>query len=188
MLGPTHKALGLFIAINYAHMTKQNEIFILFSYFSSTFPDIDTPNSKIGSKFPPLSKKLNESYGHRGKTHSIYSCLITTGISFVALSLLGELVYIIFKNSFVSYGIGTTDIIYFARTASVFILIGYFSHLIGDLLNQKGIQLLYPSKSEFSLSLIRTNTKEELILRYCLYTLVTLELIIIIWNYIMKIQ
>ncbi len=79
----------------------------------SLLPDVDNPNSNVGSLCKRLSYYLKENYSHRGLTHSLLfavPCLLIP-----------------------SFGLGV------------------LSHILLDLLNKRGVRLLYPSKSCFVL-------------------------------------
>jgi|TARA_Y100000310_G_C20679445_1_gene815038 inner membrane protein len=114
----THLAFGLLIALFVSEFLGLEEklLFISVCVVSSILPDIDTPFSKIGRKFPPISWLFNILFGHRGLMHTIYFPL---------------LIYFIFR----AFGQHLF--------AGAFFL-GYMSHLIIDMLNIKGIYFFFP--------------------------------------------
>jgi inner membrane protein len=92
-------------------------------FLGSLLPDIDHPQSYLGRRTIPLSVLINKCFGHRGFTHSILS-----------LTLLGV-------ASAVWWG---SNPLFFGG-----LLIGYFSHLLGDMTTVSGIPLLYPKKKRY---------------------------------------
>lgn len=88
------------------------------------YPDIDHPGSYLGRRFDFISKPLNEVYGHRTITHSLF---LMTVIFFIAVLFWGV-------NSLLA---GFT--------------IGFLTHVLGDLTNGR-VQLLYPiNKRKFGI-------------------------------------
>ena len=98
-----------------------NPIFIASTIFGSLIPDIDYSKSTIGKIFRPISKYLNRRYGHRTITHSL-------------LAMFGSfLLFAIIESTF--FNRTTTSKIY---------LLGFFSHLILDMMTVQGVPLFYP--------------------------------------------
>ena len=98
-----------------------NPIFIASTILGSLIPDIDYTKSTIGKIFRPISKYLNRRFGHRTITHSL-------------LAMFGSfLLFAIIESTF--YDRTTTAKIY---------LLGYFSHLVLDMMTVQGVPLFYP--------------------------------------------
>ena len=98
-----------------------NPIFIASTIFGSLIPDIDYTKSTIGKIFRPISKYLNRRFGHRTITHSL-------------LAMFG---------SFLLFAI--IEATFFDRTTTAKIyLLGFFSHLILDMMTVQGVPLFYP--------------------------------------------
>src|SRR3989344_7947276 len=142
MMFKTHLAFSLFIAlliITFFNITDKL-IFIFILTISSSFPDIDSDKSKIGRRFPIISKLINLLFGHRGIFHSIFPPLILL-FAFWYLNL---------------FYIGLA------------VFIGYLTHLIGDSLTLEGINFLYPFSSFRIKGLIRTGSLIESLLFFIL--------------------
>ncbi len=105
--------VGLF-TFEFFHINKFIYVFIV--VLAGALPDIDLPNSKIGSKIKPLSKLLNLIFGHRGFLHSIFMPLI--------------LLVVFYYFKILEYGLA--------------FFIGYLSHLIADSLSYEGLKLFSP--------------------------------------------
>jgi|SRR3989344_1747874 len=135
MMFKTHLAFSLFIAlliITFFNITDKL-IFIFILTISSSFPDIDSDKSKIGRRFPIISKLINLLFGHRGIFHSIFPPLIV-----LSISLYFNLFYI-----------------------GLAIFIGYLTHLIADSITIEGINFLYPFSDFRVKGLIRTGSLIE---------------------------
>jgi inner membrane protein len=91
------------------------------------YPDIDHPGSFLGKRFDFISKLINEIYGHRTITHSLF---LMTVIFFIAVLFWG------------------------VHPALTGFTVGFLSHFLGDLTNGR-VQLLYPlQKKKFGLNSI----------------------------------
>ena len=98
-----------------------NPIFIASTILGSLIPDIDYSKSTIGKIFRPISKYLNRRFGHRTITHSL-------------LAMFG---------SFLLFAI--IEATFFDRTTTAKIyLLGFFSHLVLDMMTVQGVPLFYP--------------------------------------------
>ncbi|KAB2952136.1 metal-dependent hydrolase [Heliorestis acidaminivorans] len=93
----------------------------------SLLPDIDQPNSKVGSKFFMLPTLLKVTIGHRGPTHSIVGAVTVSFLVWLLLSMIYPL---------------TNMALY------VLLLAGYISHLVLDSLNPQGVAWLWPVTSK----------------------------------------
>ncbi len=92
-------------------------LFILSGAAGAFIPDICHGGSKIGRKFPFLSKVINIIFGHRTFTHSLLFLLLVT-----------LLIQLMIDHSSIIAGV----------------FIGMASHLLLDAATKQGIQLLYP--------------------------------------------
>ncbi|WP_052366634.1 metal-dependent hydrolase [Geomicrobium sp. JCM 19055] len=133
MTAPTHQLTGVLFGLLtmtglnlFGLINGQLEhiiVFFFFLLFGSLLPDLDTPKSKLGRRFPffLLSYPLYWLFGHRTWTHS----LMFVGISFV-LSLV---IWVLFPLPFyVVLGLP----------------IGVLSHVLGDYCFDSGVPLFYP--------------------------------------------
>ncbi len=95
---------------------------------ASLLPDIDHPSSMIGRAIKPVSLIIHETVGHRSLTHSIVAI---AGLTIVVSA-------IVFKYDL--------RIIYIYT-----FVLGYASHILADMLNTTGVELLYPDKKRYSI-------------------------------------
>ncbi len=110
---------------------------VVAAILGSLLPDIDTPKSKLGSKFLcPITEKPVSS--HRGFTHSIVGMLLIVGI--IGIPLQEEI--------------------------TKYVAIGYLSHLMADMLNPGGVPLLWPKKDRFRIPIINTGSTAEKYILY----------------------
>ncbi|MCK8828241.1 metal-dependent hydrolase [Natroniella acetigena] len=127
--------------------------FYIATIIGALIPDIDHANSKAGKKLWFISKPL-KLFGikHRGLTHSIL------GLILFAL-LTQELVKLKLISNIIWSGL----------------IIGYFSHLITDMLNVQGIPLFYPNDKRFKFHLnITTGSWSEHLIFLVAFTIITL--------------
>jgi inner membrane protein len=146
-------SLGVLSSLLHCPLNLSN---IIAAGASSLLPDIDTNQSTLGKIFQPISKYLDENYGHRTLTHSWLG--------------LGALAILCIPFYF------WTPSIYFA------ILIGFISHLIIDCFNKTGIPFFWPSEVYFVLPgnprwRIEVGSKAETILCIILFILCA-----VVWN------
>lgn len=132
MTGKTHFAAGLAIGCGICViMRPAPEIgvcAIAASTISCLLPDIDTAHSKIGRRIAPVAWLLRILFGHRQFFHSL--------LCWASVSLIAWLVGV---PSLVAIGIAA----------------GSGSHLLLDMLNPSGVQLLWPSQKRISIASIR---------------------------------
>jgi len=100
----------------------------------SLLPDIDHPKSWVGKRIWPLSGMIAAVLGHRGATHSLLA-VIGCG-------------WLLFNDGY-------------SRAIVVPVLIGYLSHLAGDLLTPRGLRLAWPFKGSWALPLCRSGSPLE---------------------------
>ncbi|WP_163538756.1 metal-dependent hydrolase [Gracilibacillus sp. YIM 98692] len=120
MTGKTHIMGGIASTVVATHVTNYDPVMcITAGAIGGLIPDICHGGSKIGRKFPLLSKVVNALFGHRTFTHSLLFLLLTK----VLLSMF-------ISNQSIIMGV----------------LIGMCSHFILDAVTKRGIQLFYPIK------------------------------------------
>lgn len=122
MTGKTHLIGGATASAAYVAITNHPDPISIFGagLAGAVIPDICHGGSKIGRKFPILSKIINIIFGHRTFTHSLIFLVLAT------------LPLWIFLNSAIAIGF----------------LIGVASHLILDAATHSGIELFYPWKEK----------------------------------------
>jgi len=129
MLWRTHVTGGLLAGIGLAQISGiqgvESVSILAGSALGALLPDVDSPYSTIGRKFPLLAWTIKWTAGHRGIFHSLLMAgIITAGFSVYNLHL----------------GLG--------------ICIGYLSHLMLDSLNREGTPLLWPLEKRFAVPLV----------------------------------
>ncbi len=125
MLWRTHLISGLTVGCLVSSMEPYA---IITAGVASLLPDLDHPNSYIGSKIPIMPTLLKVTFGHRGVFHSALASLI---VFLAAIPL------------------WSFDL---ALAAGA----GYLTHVLTDLFTVSGIPFLWPIKKRFSLSLLKT--------------------------------
>jgi len=125
MTAPNHILGGLVITGLFGSFLNlnilSNPLYIAATIFGSIIPDIDYTKSLIGRFFRPISKQLNQRFGHRTVTHSL-------AVLFVSNLLSGVIENTLLHQSTISK-------IYF---------LGFFSHLVLDMMTVQGVPLFYP--------------------------------------------
>lgn len=155
MTGRTHIIIGTTLA--YMACAKSNINFdiatAVYAIVGSLLPDIDEKHSKINQYIPtPLGKLI---YGIAGVAMA-YHIYQTGNITYVLPSVLLILIYFSGHRGFTH---SITACILFSMTfiGDRNILIpfatGYIAHLIFDMVNTKGIPLIYPLKKRFKFPL-----------------------------------
>ena len=99
-------------------------------------PDIDHPKSTLGQMVKPLSTAISNIFGHRGVTHS-------------ALAIAGCL-WVLHEHAAYQHLL-------------IPFIVGYLTHLAGDLLTPAGLPLLWPIKRRrnFALPVLKTGGFSE---------------------------
>ncbi len=137
MLYPTHiaggMAAGLLISGN--AVVSETMLAMLIAGTAALLPDLDSPDSYIGSRVPIVPTALSVTFGHRGALHSLLA-----GAAWMFLLTMGVK----------ALGVNYNDLI--LKT----FLAGYCSHLILDMANPKGVPLLWPLKIKVGIPLIHT--------------------------------
>ncbi|MGP4040103.1 metal-dependent hydrolase [Gracilibacillus sp. D59] len=118
MTGKTHIMGGIAATTALTTSTGYDPAWFIFAgAIGGIIPDICHGGSKIGRKFPLLSKLINTLFGHRTFTHSL-----------LFLLLIGFLLSMMTSNASLIAGI----------------IVGIISHLLLDAATKQGIKLLYP--------------------------------------------
>ncbi len=125
MTAPNHIIGGIVITGLFGSFLNLNillsPIYIASTIVGALIPDIDYTKSTIGKIFRPISKYLNRRFGHRTITHSL-------------IAMFGSfLLFAIIESTF--FDRTTTSKIY---------LLGFFSHLVLDMMTVQGVPLFYP--------------------------------------------
>lgn len=135
MLWYTHIAIGAAAGIYALPVVgatgKEALISIGISAAAALIPDIDAPYSAIGRKQPITSKTVNLVFGHRGVTHSLLGCAVAAALLKAVLP---------------------AAIWHFKK----FLLAGYISHILADMLTPAGVPVLWPVKKRFRVPLATT--------------------------------
>jgi inner membrane protein len=115
---------------------------------AALLPDIDLPTSKLGRVFYGLSTYLERQHGHRTLTHSAVALVALAGV-------LSPLLWLGHARWFWA------------------LLGGYGSHILVDMLNLRGADLLWPDPARFVIPgnrqyRIEVGSKAEMVLLVCL--------------------
>lgn len=171
MKGTTHLACGLASSLYLAPkiVTYAGSIGIRAPYsfvlitcgtlIGSLIPDIDTPRSKIGKKFPVSSHLIGFFIGHRTLFHSL-----------IIPAFLLILTYIVKRMELVPlypvlFLVGSVDL-------------GYILHIILDSLTKEGVPLLYPFSDRcFGLKLIREGGVIDYLIGFILFAVAASEIL-----------
>lgn len=154
MMASTHIALGMGCWMGYARMKGLpiEPIPIAIAAIGSLLPDMDHPQSAFGRVVPFISIPISLIFGHRGITHSL--------IAVVALSI----------------ALWHYNQAWFVAPA----VVGYLSHLAGDMLTNSGVPLFWPKKAKVSLPLFNTGGLLEGLFRYAIGAFIGWDT----WNYV----
>ncbi|UOQ84102.1 metal-dependent hydrolase [Gracilibacillus salinarum] len=118
MTGKTHLMGGIATATVVATYTEYDPVlFIAAGAIGGLIPDICHGGSKIGRRFPLLSKIINSIFGHRTFTHSLLFIVV---MRFVLTMFI--------TNQSIIMGV----------------LAGMVSHFVLDAMTKNGIKLFYP--------------------------------------------
>ncbi len=72
MQGNTHIVGGITASLAFAQISNDNPLLLVGAgIIGALLPDICHSGSKIGRKFPIISKMVNKLFGHRSFTHSL---------------------------------------------------------------------------------------------------------------------
>lgn len=160
MLAPTHGVFGVFLTLIilavFGIQSSLHWTVLLCAIVGSLAPDLDSGRSLIGKLFPFISTPLERKFGHRTATHSLIGWTIANLCFAILLAILFFLYYqaipfIRFHSASLFSHHSVTAIYnkalpwslsYFRMVAAF--AFGYISHLILDMFNPRGVQLLWP--------------------------------------------
>lgn len=160
MNGVTHRAVGVSTVAAIALLTYPSIQFdgstiypiagLVLADMGSKLADVDIEGSSYGKKFPWLTKDwplIGRIVTHRGVTHTGLTLILWTTILLVLNRTLCALPIL---NIITSIWFG--------------FVVGYASHLFADMLNYKGIPLLFPlCRKKIHIMAIATGTYQETI-------------------------
>ena len=118
MLAPTHVAFSILCTSTI--LQTVNPLILSIAGATSLLPDIDHTQSIYGRIFYPISKQINQKFGHRTITHSWIAVLIILAVSSVFWI--------------------------FAPMCAYAIFCGYIFGILGDMLTKNGVNFLFPAK------------------------------------------
>jgi inner membrane protein len=155
MMAGSHVALGAaawFVVAPRLGMQATEPVSLGLALIGSLLPDIDHPKSWMGKRLRPLSTLIASALGHRGATHSALAVLVCGW-----LLLHGG----------------------YAHAAAP-LLVGYLSHLAGDLLTPRGLRLAWPFKGTWALPICKSGSPLEpmvvvALLGWACYSMATLR-------------
>jgi inner membrane protein len=123
MMGKTHLVIGVAIGLSTAYVLESDvpHAFALtaFSAAGALLPDVDHPRSMIRDFLWIPGDILFSQMPHRGITHTFLAMVVVVGIIYFLLP-------------------ASLNVIGFA------VLLGFFSHLIADVVTPRGLPLLLP--------------------------------------------
>ena len=136
MTGKTHIMGGITASLAVGHAANENPLIMVGAgIVGALLPDICHSGSRIGRRFPILSRIINLLFGHRTFTHSL-----------LFLVIVPFLIDRFFPNDILKYGL----------------LTGMVSHYILDMATRSGIKLFFPLDLTVRFPLtIRTGSKVE---------------------------
>lgn len=137
MMAGSHVALGAaawLVAAPRLGLPALEPVSIALAVAGSLLPDIDHPQSWAGRRLRPISTIIAAILGHRGATHSL---LAVAGCA-----------WLLFHDGW-------------SRAIVAPLLVGYLSHLAGDLLTPRGLRLTWPLKGTWALPLCRSGSPFE---------------------------
>ncbi len=124
MIASTHMAFSIFFSLLITTLLGFSlELDFLvygFALLGAVLPDIDHPHSIVGRIFWPISLRLDRIFGHRTITHSL--------LGFAVISLLAAPLLLLKKEYY------------------LFFVLAYFSHIVLDMANVRGVLFLWPSR------------------------------------------
>lgn len=158
MKGKQHLVLGICAGLAVAEVSQggggQRFAFLAACCIGSLAPDIDIPESKMGSLLRPVSFAINRVFGHRGFIHSIVCAAF---LSFMACLVFGKLL----PDAQIQITAG--------------FLSGYLLHLVQDSCTRMGVRLLWPAPKYFHIPFLTSYQENHV--RYWISTAV----IFILW-------
>ena len=137
MMAGSHVVVGAAAWLASAHLFGEPAVSgsaVALAVAGSLLPDIDHPKSWVGRKTKPVSTLLGRMFGHRGVTHSL---LAVGGCAWLL----------------VHQGVPRVDVDP--------LVVGYLSHLAGDLITPRGLRLAWPFRGTWSLPVCRSGSASE---------------------------
>lgn len=132
MTGSTHIAAGLAVGCGLCAIVQPSPALTVTAVFaaaiSSLLPDVDTASSKIGCRIAPLAWLLRILFGHRQFFHSLFCWIAVSGA-----------VWLFSGRPIIALSL----------------FLGSTSHLLLDMLNPSGVQLLWPLPQKVVLAHLR---------------------------------
>lgn len=137
MMWYTHLAFGFLFGLLSLPFLNRGNIYIFFAFvlLGALLPDIDKPESKVGSKFKWFSRAIEAIFGHRGIVHTIWGMILFCGIFWYFIN----------------------------RTYGVALAAGFFSHLLIDGFTKMGINFMHPIAKLHLSGFVETGTSSEMI-------------------------
>lgn len=147
----THFAFGFLFGLLSLPFVSQGNIYIFFVFvlLGALLPDIDKPESKVGSKFGIFSKTIEKIFGHRGIVHTIWGMLVFCGLFWYFIN----------------------------KTYGTALFLGFFSHLLIDGFTKRGINFLHPVAKLHLSGFVETGSAAETILLVIIIALAVIMLI-----------
>jgi inner membrane protein len=116
-------------------------VLLLAIYFGSLLPDLDHPGSTIGRRLLFISVPLSGIFGHRQITHSVWPFIIT---------------FWMFNNEHTQ------------NQVVIACMIGYFSHILADILSDSGVPFFWPFQMRIGVKLCKSGGVLEHVIAYSL--------------------
>lgn len=134
----------------------------LLGILGGLFPDVDHPYSFFGSKIPVIPTILYKFDGHRGVTHSIFGMLVGAIFGVILVKSLVPMVMLLNMQLSMS-PIKNELFVELAQNKLVMLSlgIGYASHLLCDLITNKGIPVLWPLRDRYVIKVTTTGSALE---------------------------
>jgi len=145
MLAPTHSIFGisltLIILALFGIKLSLHWTIMVAAVFGALIPDIDLTRSTISKLCYPLSRFIEDNFGHRTMTHSLIGWGVATVVFGLLIGICVEAIHELPLR-----GISAIPPQLIPRWIAAF-SIGYFSHLILDMFNPRGVNLLWPKNT-----------------------------------------
>jgi inner membrane protein len=151
MMWHTHLAFGFLFALLSWPFVGQGNVYIFFVFvlLGALLPDIDKPESKVGSRVKPVSNIIQAIFGHRGIIHTVWGMVVLCGLFWF----------------FVNKAYGTA------------LFVGFFSHLLIDGFTKMGVNFLHPVAKLHLSGFVETGTLSETIVLVVIIALSVILLI-----------
>ncbi|MDB5372820.1 MAG: metal-dependent hydrolase [Belnapia sp.] len=137
MMAGSHVALGAaawMAAAPYFGQPALEPLALGLAVLGGLLPDVDHPKSWVGKRLRPVSDVVAGVFGHRGITHSLLAVVAC---------------WWVLRHQAVPAAVAAP------------VVVGYLSHLFGDLLTPGGLRLSWPFKGTWALPICRTGSAFE---------------------------